>query len=76
VVGIAVARTDSTDEGRVGMSENMVVNASAEERDASSEEIAESSKVVVGAAWGIGSLNARAARPAPRRRVLVNMAIG
>lgn len=50
MVGIAVSRTDSTDKGREGMSEKMVVKASAEEREASSEESAESSKVVVGAA--------------------------
>lgn len=77
LVGTAVARTDSIEEGSVGRSEKIEVIASREERDASSEEIAAGSYeyVEVGAPCGIGSARARAARPALRRMVFVNMVI-
>jgi hypothetical protein len=71
---MAVARTESTEEGTVGIPEN---SDSITERDAASAD-AEASAAEkeegelprsVAAAWGIGSVRPRAARP--RRRTLL-----
>jgi hypothetical protein len=68
---MAVARTERTEDGTVGIPDNsdsiMDREAASEDAEASAAERSDgelpSSVVVVAAAWGIGSASARAAMP-------------
>jgi len=72
---MAVARTESTEGGTVGIPENSdsiaVRDAASADAEASAAEKEEGEllRSVVAAAWGIGSVRPRAARP--RRRTLL-----